>query len=97
MGNSLGEDKMKLLVAEAQGHLYELTKFIEDDAPGMDTVREAVWCLDEIVASNYEQSFFTVMQTQTIYTLLQLPQLLFTRPNMVSSSKTVTTPSHEVK
>ncbi|KAF5134042.1 hypothetical protein E5D57_004673 [Metarhizium anisopliae] len=50
MRDSLGEDKVTLLVAEGQGHLYDLTKFIEDDAPGMDTVREAVRCLDGIVA-----------------------------------------------
>lgn len=52
MRDSLGADKVKLLVAEGREHLYELKKFIDDDAPGMDTVKEAVKCLDEIVAKH---------------------------------------------
>jgi hypothetical protein len=52
MRNCLGEDKVTLIIAEGQPHLYELEKFIEDDAPGMDVVRQAVARLDEIVASS---------------------------------------------
>ncbi|KAL7936505.1 alpha/beta-hydrolase [Trichoderma chlorosporum] len=51
MRDCLGEDKVTLIIAEGQPHLYELEKFIEDDAPGMDVVRQAVARLDEIVAS----------------------------------------------
>ncbi|UKZ83162.1 hypothetical protein TrVFT333_010967 [Trichoderma virens FT-333] len=51
MRDCLGEDKVTLIIADGQPHLYELEKFIEDDAPGMDAVREAVARLDEIVAS----------------------------------------------
>ncbi|KAL5093339.1 hypothetical protein Trisim1_011144 [Trichoderma cf. simile WF8] len=51
MRDCLGEDRVTLIIADGQPHLYELEKFIEDDAPGMDAVREAVARLDEIVAS----------------------------------------------
>ncbi|KAJ6440539.1 EKC/KEOPS complex subunit BUD32 [Purpureocillium lavendulum] len=49
MRDCLGEDKVSLFVAPGQGHLYDLTRFIEDDAPEMDAVRQAVKRLDEIV------------------------------------------------
>lgn len=52
MRDCLGEDKVTLIIADGQPHLYELEKFIEDDAPGMDAVRDAVARLDEIVASS---------------------------------------------
>lgn len=52
MRNCLGEDKVTLIIADGQPHLYELEKFIEDDAPGMDVVRQSVARLDEIVASS---------------------------------------------
>lgn len=51
MRDCLGEEKVTLIVADGQPHLYELEKFLEDDAPGMDVVRQAVARLDEIVAS----------------------------------------------
>lgn len=50
MRDYLGENKVTLLIADGMHHLYELTKFIEEDSPGMDTVREVVKRLDEIVA-----------------------------------------------
>ncbi|UKZ91768.1 uncharacterized protein TrAFT101_006739 [Trichoderma asperellum] len=52
MRDCLGEDKVTLIIADGQPHLYELEKFIEDDAPGMDVVRQSVARLDEIVASS---------------------------------------------
>ncbi|KAL7805904.1 alpha/beta-hydrolase [Trichoderma gracile] len=52
MRDCLGEDKVMLIVAQGQPHLFELEKFIEDDAPGMDAVRQAVAKLDEVVASS---------------------------------------------
>ncbi|KAM0449997.1 hypothetical protein ACHAO4_006876 [Trichoderma viride] len=52
MRDCLGEDKVTLIVADGQPHLYELEKFIEDDSPGMDVVRQSVARLDEIVASS---------------------------------------------
>ncbi|KAK1245996.1 hypothetical protein MKX07_005065 [Trichoderma sp. CBMAI-0711] len=52
MRDRLGEDKVTLFVAKGQPHLFELEKFMEDDAPGMDAVRQAVAKLDEIVASS---------------------------------------------
>ncbi|CAM1510880.1 Fc.00g083930.m01.CDS01 [Cosmosporella sp. VM-42] len=52
----LGDDKVSLFIAEGQPHLFELTNFIEDEGPGMDAVREAVSCLDEIVASKLPSS-----------------------------------------
>lgn len=51
MRDCLGADKVTLIIADGQPHLYELEKFIEDDAPGMDVVKQAVARLDEIVAS----------------------------------------------
>ncbi|KAM0247589.1 hypothetical protein ACHAQJ_009808 [Trichoderma viride] len=52
MRDCLGEDKVSLFIADGQPHLYELEKFIEDDAPGMDVVKQSVARLDEIVASS---------------------------------------------
>ncbi|TFB03017.1 hypothetical protein CCMA1212_005478 [Trichoderma ghanense] len=52
MRDCLGEDKVTLIVADGQPHLFELEKFIEDDIPGMDAVRQAVAKLDEVVASS---------------------------------------------
>ncbi|UNI15849.1 hypothetical protein JDV02_002343 [Purpureocillium takamizusanense] len=49
MRDCLGEDKVSLFVAPGQEHLYDLTRFIEDPAPEMDVVRQAVARLDEIV------------------------------------------------
>ncbi|PNY26369.1 Uncharacterized protein TCAP_03701 [Tolypocladium capitatum] len=51
MRDCLGGDKVSLFVADGQPHLYELTRFIDDDAPGMGAVRDAVKRLDEIVGS----------------------------------------------
>ncbi|KAH6609829.1 hypothetical protein Trco_003175 [Trichoderma cornu-damae] len=48
MRDCLGEDKVSLFVADGQPHLYELEKYIEDDAPGMDVVKLSVARLDEI-------------------------------------------------
>lgn len=52
MRDCLGEDKVTLIIADGQPHLYELENFIEDDAPGMDVVRQSVARLDEIVAAS---------------------------------------------
>lgn len=52
MRDALGEDRVTLFVADGQGHLYETTRFIDEDAPGMDEVRQAVACLDEVVAAS---------------------------------------------
>jgi acetyl esterase/lipase len=49
MVEALGEDKVKLCVADGQGHLFEATKFLEDDVAGMDAVRTAVQHLDQVV------------------------------------------------
>ncbi|KND87060.1 hypothetical protein TOPH_08302 [Tolypocladium ophioglossoides CBS 100239] len=49
MRDCLGEDKVSLFVADGQPHLYELTKFIDDDVPEMGAVKDAVKRLDEIV------------------------------------------------
>ncbi|KAK2609258.1 hypothetical protein QQS21_002192 [Conoideocrella luteorostrata] len=53
MRDCLGPEKVTLLIADGQEHLYELRKFIEDDEPGMDTVRQAVACLDGIVKDSF--------------------------------------------
>lgn len=45
----LGSNKAKLFLAHKQGHLFEATSFLEDDAAGMDVVRSAIKCLDELV------------------------------------------------
>ncbi|KAL7806398.1 alpha/beta-hydrolase [Trichoderma aethiopicum] len=52
MRDCLGEDKVTLFVAKGQPHLFELEKFIEDEVPGMDAVRQAVAKLDETVAAS---------------------------------------------
>ncbi|KAK7450726.1 hypothetical protein Landi51_05042 [Colletotrichum acutatum] len=50
MVHCLGESKVKLFLAEGQSHLYEATRFIEDDVSGMDAVRQAVSNLEADVA-----------------------------------------------
>lgn len=55
MAQSLGEDRIKLLLAEGQGHLFESESFLEDDGEGaeaMAVVREAVDCLAAIVSGS---------------------------------------------
>lgn len=52
MKQSLGDDKVKLIVADGQPHLFEGTKFIEDEAPGMEAVKEAVAVLDSLVVQS---------------------------------------------
>ncbi|KAL7794401.1 hypothetical protein V8C37DRAFT_376515 [Trichoderma ceciliae] len=52
MRDCLGEDKVSLFIADGQPHLYELERFMEDEAPGMDVVKQSVARLDEIVASS---------------------------------------------
>jgi pimeloyl-ACP methyl ester carboxylesterase len=49
MRDCLGTDKASLFVVDGQPHLFELTKFIEDDLPEMEVVRTAVKRLDGIV------------------------------------------------
>jgi hypothetical protein len=49
MADSMGEDKVKLFLAAEQGHLFEHRRFIEDIDVAMNTVREAVKCLDSVV------------------------------------------------
>ncbi|MBE3043252.1 hypothetical protein IMZ48_11915, partial [Candidatus Bathyarchaeota archaeon] len=49
MHENLGGDKVKLFVAEGQGHLFEDVSWWEDETEGMGVVREAVACLDGIV------------------------------------------------
>lgn len=50
MVRCLGESKVKLFLADGQPHLYEATKFIEDDVRGMDAVRHAISNLEADVA-----------------------------------------------
>ena len=47
MQTALGEDKVQLIVAPGQGHLFDLTLFLEDKN---EIVLEAVKLVDEIVA-----------------------------------------------
>lgn len=49
MEEALGVDKVKIVVARGMGHLFELMWYLEEDAPGMEAVREAMGCLDEVV------------------------------------------------
>ena len=49
MADSMGEDRVSLFLAGGQGHLFESTNFIEDEGHQMDTVREAIKCLDSVV------------------------------------------------
>lgn len=51
MRDCLGEARVSLFVADGQPHLYELTKFIDDEGPEMGAVKDAVKRLDEIVGS----------------------------------------------
>ncbi|KAF4459460.1 hypothetical protein FALBO_13787 [Fusarium albosuccineum] len=51
MQECLGDDKVKLVVAEGQEHLFETFYYLEDDKPGMDQVRMALKCLDDIVSA----------------------------------------------
>ncbi|KAI3541573.1 hypothetical protein CSPX01_07381 [Colletotrichum filicis] len=50
MVHCLGDSKVKLFLAEGQPHLYEATRFIEDDMSGMDAVRQAVSNLEADLA-----------------------------------------------
>jgi hypothetical protein len=49
MADCLGEEKVKLCLADGQGHLFESRRFLEDSAPGMDAVRAAVDHLERII------------------------------------------------
>lgn len=51
MRECLGDDKVRLFVANGLHHLYETFYFLEDDEPGMSAVRDALECLDGIVAA----------------------------------------------
>ena len=51
MQETLGEENVKLFVAEGQGHLFEEASWWEDGAPGMEAVREALGCLGDIVGA----------------------------------------------
>lgn len=50
MRDAVGGDTVSLFVADGQPHLYEMTRFIEDEDACMDAVRKAVARLDDIVA-----------------------------------------------
>lgn len=45
----MGRDRVALFVAEGQDHLFERAMFLEEERPGMDTVRKAVAKLIEVV------------------------------------------------
>ncbi|KAM0430401.1 hypothetical protein ACHAPT_005747 [Fusarium lateritium] len=51
MKECLGGNKVKLFVAGGQLHLFETFYFLEDDEPSMSAVRDALTCLDGIVAA----------------------------------------------
>ncbi|KAJ3464415.1 hypothetical protein MRS44_009201 [Fusarium solani] len=51
MREYLGDDKVRLFVANGLHHLFETFYFLEDDEPGMSAVRDALKCLDGIVAA----------------------------------------------
>ncbi|RMJ12907.1 hypothetical protein CDV36_007457 [Fusarium kuroshium] len=51
MRECLGEDKVRLFVANGMHHLFETFYFLEGDGPGMDAVRDALKCFDGIVAA----------------------------------------------
>ncbi|KAI8666932.1 hypothetical protein NCS56_00828200 [Fusarium sp. Ph1] len=51
MRECLGDDKVRLFVANGLHHLFETLYFLEDDEPGMSAVRDALKCLDGIVAA----------------------------------------------
>lgn len=48
----LGDEKVKMFVAEGQGHLFEEASWWEDEGPGMEVVRDAVGCLEDIVGGS---------------------------------------------
>jgi acetyl esterase/lipase len=52
MRDAVGSHKVSLFVADGQPHLYEATRFVEDEDACMDAVREAVARLDEIVTKS---------------------------------------------
>ena len=54
MQERLGRDKVKLFIAEGQGHLFEDNNWWEDDTAGMAVVRNAVAYLDTIVGAASE-------------------------------------------
>lgn len=45
----MGADRVALFVADGQDHLFERALFLEDAAPGMDAVRDAVAKLVAVV------------------------------------------------
>jgi hypothetical protein len=47
---NLGPEKARLFLAEGEPHLFEATRFLEDEGAAMDVVRSAVRALDEAVA-----------------------------------------------
>lgn len=51
MQEALGEVKVKLFVAEGQGHLFDEGSWWEDGGPGMEAVREGLGCLGGIVGA----------------------------------------------
>lgn len=51
MRECLDDDKVRLFVANGLHHLFETFYFLEDDEPGMSAVRDALKCLDGIVAA----------------------------------------------
>ncbi|KAJ4174564.1 hypothetical protein NW754_004983 [Fusarium falciforme] len=54
MREYLGDDKVRLFVANGLHHLFETFYFLEDDEPGMSAIRDALKCLDSIVAAASE-------------------------------------------
>ncbi|PKS05992.1 hypothetical protein jhhlp_007825 [Lomentospora prolificans] len=48
MAQSLGEHRIKVFLAEGQGHLFECEWFLEEEDPAMAAVREALECLTDI-------------------------------------------------
>ena len=45
----LGDEKGRIYIAKGQGHLFEMSKFLEDKTPGMEAVRQALHALDAAV------------------------------------------------
>lgn len=45
----MGADRVFMFVAQGQDHLFERARFIEEDAPGMEAVRDAVARLSSLV------------------------------------------------
>lgn len=52
--NSLGE-KARMFMAKGQPHMFEATCFVEDEAHGMDVVRDAIKELKNIVSQAVAQ------------------------------------------